>query len=84
METQDVGWHNVPGLMRMCPKEGPIPMITYSICKYSRPIPSPSPYPSDVTLLIYYWDFSIRSKDTGIIALFMCPIKSGVLCTVYI
>ena len=30
-------WHNVPGLMRKCPKEGPIPMITYSICKYSRP-----------------------------------------------
>ena len=28
-------WHNALGLMRKCPKEGPIPMITYSICKYS-------------------------------------------------
>ena len=51
-------WHNVPGLIRKCPKEGPILMITYSICKYSA---APVHFHNQ-----WLWTFYLFGENNGI------------------
>ena len=89
-------WHNVPGLMRKCPKEGPIPMITYSICKYSRP--QHITIPGTLFIRVNKEAFSTRRKCFFLLLFKYClfpslfiwrgsrinvctTVESGVLCT---